>query len=409
MAAVVAYQDLYRRGGYAVQVLAVAACYYGAARLGLLRRLVVEGSVFTPIWPPTGVAVAALLIFGLGCWPGVALGAFFTVLSLASPSPDMLGFVFGNTAAPLCAVLLLRRTAFRTDLGRLRDGLALVFLGALTAMLISASIGVGLLVLTGKLPAHSFWVVWLAWWVGDAMGVLIVTPLLLLLYKARRPPPLRRWKEATVLAVVACCLVPLAVYSSLSQLFLVYPLIIWAALRFQLAGGMLCALLTSVLATVAATDGVGAFAALNRVEVMSKLQAFNGAMALTALLLSAVITEQRNTRRSVEQACQELAEVLEHLTAGEAPPRRPHTDSDDRLHTDSDDRARTDTDDRRLSDTDDRPRTDSDDRARTDTDDRRLTDPDDRPRTDPDDRPRTDADDRPLTDTDDRPRSSGTA
>ncbi|KUM95345.1 hypothetical protein AQI88_17075 [Streptomyces cellostaticus] len=327
----VAYQDLHRRGGYAVQVLAVAACYYGAARLGLLRRLVVEGSVFTPIWPPTGVAVAALLVFGLGCWPGVALGAFVTVLYLtSSPSPDMLGFVFGNTAAPLCAALLLHRTGFRTDLGRLRDGLALVFLGALTAMLISSTIGVGLLVLTDKLPAHSFWVVWLAWWVGDAMGVLIVTPLLLLLHKTRRPPPLKRWKEAAVLAAAACCVVPLAAFSSVSLLFLVYPLIIWAALRFQLAGGMLCALLTSVLATVAATDRVGAFAGLSRIEVMAKLQAFNGAMALTALLLSAVITEQRNTRRSVEQACQELVEVLEHLTAGEAPPPRPRTGPDDR-------------------------------------------------------------------------------
>ncbi|MGW2746466.1 MASE1 domain-containing protein [Streptomyces sp. NPDC001450] len=326
----VGFEDLRRPGGYVVKVLVVTAGYYGAARLGLLRRLVVEGSVFTPIWPPTGVAVAALLIFGLGCWPGVALGALLAVLYLSPPSLDVLGFVFGNTAAPVCAVLLLRRARFRTDLSRLRDGLALVFLGALTAMLISSTIGVGLLVLTGKLAEHGFWAVWLAWWVGDAMGVLIVTPLLLVLYRARWPPPLARWKEATVLAIVVCCVVPLAAYSSLSILFLVYPLIIWAALRFELVGGMSCALVTSVLATVAATDGVGAFAGLNRIEVMAKLQAFNGAMALTALLLSAVITEQHNTRRSVERACQELVGVLEHLTAGEPPPSRPPPNPDDR-------------------------------------------------------------------------------
>ncbi|TVZ82261.1 MASE1 domain-containing protein [Streptomyces sp. BK340] len=327
----VGFEDLRRPGGYVVRVLAVAACYYGAARLGLLRRLVVEGSVFTPIWPPTGVAVAALLIFGLGCWPGVAIGALGAILYLITPSIDVLGFLVGNTAAPVCAALLLRRAGFRTDLGRLRDGLALVFLGALTAMLISATIGVGLLVLTGKLAEHSFWAVWLGWWVGDAMGVLIVTPLLLLLlFRSRWPPPLVRWKEATALAIVTFCVVPLAAYSSISLLFLVYPLIIWAALRFQLVGSMLCALVTSVLATVAATDGVGAFAGLTRIEVMAKLQAFNGAMALTALLLSAVITEQRNTRRSVEQACQELAQVLEHLTAGELPPPHPPPEPDDR-------------------------------------------------------------------------------
>ncbi|MGW0882427.1 MASE1 domain-containing protein [Streptomyces sp. NPDC002671] len=327
----VGIQELRRPGGYAVQVLAVAACYYGAGRLGLLRRLTVEGAVVTPIWPPTGVAVAALLILGLRCWPGITLGAFLVVWSINTPHVDVIGILVGNTVAPLCAVLLLRRAHFRTDLSRLRDGLALVFLGALAATTISSTAGVGLLLAADKLPARSFWPIWLAWWVGDAMGVLIVTPFLLLLHRARWPPPWRRWKEATALAVVACFLVPLAVYSSLSLLFLVYPLIIWAALRFELVGSTLCALVASVLATVAATDGAGAFAELTRIEIMAKLQAFNGAMALTALLLSAVITEQRNTRRSVEQACQELVEVLEHLTTGDAPPQlKQHRDTGDR-------------------------------------------------------------------------------
>ncbi|MFG2881949.1 MASE1 domain-containing protein [Streptomyces sp. NPDC048297] len=325
----VGVQDLRPRGVYVLQVLAVTACYFAAGRLGLVRRLVVEGAVVTPIWPPTGVAVAALLILGAGCWPGIALGAFLVILSLSfPPGPDVLGFMVGNTVAPLCALVLLRKAKFRLDIGRLRDGLALVFLGALGAMLISASIGVGLLLITGKLPLHSFWPVWLAWWVGDAMGVLIVTPFILLLYGARRAPPARRSAEFAALAVVTACLVPLAIYSPLSLAFLVYPLIIWAALRFQLAGSMLCALVTSVLATVAATDGAGAFHGLSRIEVMAKLQAFNGSMALTALLLSAVITEQRNTRSSVEQACKELVEVLEHLTAGEGQPPRPSAGPD---------------------------------------------------------------------------------
>ncbi|KUN01152.1 hypothetical protein AQI95_32265 [Streptomyces yokosukanensis] len=322
-------EDLRRPGGYAVQVLAVAACYYGAGRLGLLRELSVEGAVVTPIWPPTGVAVAALLILGLGCWPGITIGALFVVMSITTPHFDVLGTIAAQTAAPVAAVLMLRRAGFHTDLGRLRDGVALVFLGALAAMLISSTAGAGLLVLTDKLDPQSFCPVWLAWWVGDAMGVLLVTPLLLLLHGARWPPHLARWKEATALAVVACCVVPVAVHSSLSLLYLVYPLLIWAALRFQLLGSVLCALLTSVVAAVAATDGSGAFAGLGRIEVMAKLQTFNGSMALTALLLSALITEQRNTRSSVEKACQELVEVLEHLNAGDAPPPRPQPDTGD--------------------------------------------------------------------------------
>ncbi|MEV1068689.1 MASE1 domain-containing protein [Streptomyces sp. NPDC050263] len=328
MAAVVGTPDLRRPAALAVLTLAVALSYYAAGRLGLMRELVVEGAVFTPVWPPTGVAVACLLIFGLRTWAGIALGALLVIMSLTSLRPVVLGNLVGNTAAPVCAYLMLRKVGFRNDLARLRDGLALVFLGALTAMLLSSTVGVGLLVLTGRLDPQSFWPVWLAWWVGDAMGVLIVTPVLLVLHAVQRPLRLSRWKEASGLALVSLALVPLATHSPVSLLFLVYPMLIWAALRFQLAGSMLCALFTSVMATIAATDEVGPFERLSRVEVMIKLQAFNGTMALTALLLSAVITEQRNTRRSVERACQELVEVLEHLTAGEIPPGRSAKDSE---------------------------------------------------------------------------------
>ncbi|CAL9337772.1 hypothetical protein SUDANB58_00202 [Streptomyces sp. enrichment culture] len=306
----------------AVQTLAVAGCYYVAGRIGLVWQLDVEEAVVTPIWPPTGVAVACLLLFGMRCVPGITLGALLVIMSIAPVRPAVVATLFGNTLAPVCAFLMLRRAGFRTDLGRLRDGFALVFLGALTGMLISATIGVGSLVLTDKLAAHGFWPVWLAWWVGDATGVLVLTPLLLLLRRARLPSRGTRWAQAAALALLACVLVPLATHSSVSLLFLVYPLLVWAALSFRLAGSMLCALAASVMATVAATDRVGSFARLTDVEVMVKLQGFNGTMALTALLLSAVITEQRNTRRSVERACQELVEALEHMTAAEPPPER---------------------------------------------------------------------------------------
>ncbi|WP_432043240.1 MASE1 domain-containing protein [Streptomyces cadmiisoli] len=325
MAAVVGTEDLRRPVVFALLTSAVAVGYYASGRLGLLRQLAVEGAVVTPIWPPTGVAVACLLILGLRASLGIALGALLVLMSLTVLRPSSIAILLGNTAAPVCGYLLLRKVGFRTDLARLRDGLALVFLAALSAMAVSATVGAGLLILDGKLGAGDFWLVWMAWWVGDAMGVLIVTPVLLLLHGLRRPPPLARWKEALLLAVIACVVVPLATRASISMLFLVYPLLIWVVLRFRLAGSMLCALFASVMATVSATDGVGPFAGLTPVEVMIKLQAFNGSMALTALLLSAVITEQRNTRRSVERACQELAEVLEHLTAGDTLPggRRP--------------------------------------------------------------------------------------
>ncbi|MET7614367.1 MASE1 domain-containing protein [Streptomyces seoulensis] len=326
----VAFPEARRPGGHAALVLAVAVCYFAAGRLGLLCKLTVDGAVVTPIWPPTGVAVAALLILGVRYWPGVTIGAYLIVLSLDTPVLYSLGYMVGNTLAPVVAVVLLRRAGFRTDLGRLRDGLALVFC-ALSAMLISSTVGVVLLVVTDRMPGHAFWTVWLAWWVGDAMGVLLVTPLLLMLSHARglRPTP-RRWETGT-LAVAVVGIVPFAVYSHYSLLFLVYPLIIWGALRFELVGSMICALATSVLAALAANSEAGGFRGLSRVEIMAKLQGFNGTMALTALLLSAVIAEQRHTRRSVQRACEELVEVLEHLTAGEAPPPRPSLEDADPL------------------------------------------------------------------------------
>ncbi|MFB6633839.1 MASE1 domain-containing protein [Streptomyces sp. NPDC056362] len=309
----------------ALMSLAVAVCYYAAGRLGLLGRLVVEGVVVTPIWPPTGVAVAALLLLGVRVWPGIALGSFLVIASLTTPGPTTVVTVVSNTVAPLCAFLLLRRAGFRHDMTRLRDGLSLVFLGGFGAMTISATAGVGLQVAKSSLDTSEFWPVWLAWWVGDTMGVLLVAPLLLVLVGPAGRFRVRRWKEVTFLGLATLVLIPMAVLSPMSMLFLVFPLVIWAALRFQLAGSMLCALFASVVATFEATSGRGAFLHLTDVEIMAKLQAFNGSAALTALLLASVITEQRATRRSVRRACQELAEVLEHLAAGEPSPGPPGT------------------------------------------------------------------------------------
>ncbi|MEU5363401.1 MASE1 domain-containing protein [Streptomyces sp. NPDC005925] len=321
MAAVAGIRAWPRPVVLALETLAVAAAYYASGRLGLLRQLEVEGGVVTPVWLPAGLAVAFLLVLGLRAVPGIVLGALFVIMSVTSLHAGVVLTLFANAAGPVCALLLLRRFGFHTDLGRLRDALALVFLGALAGMLITATVGVGYLLNAGKIDADGFWPVWLAWWVGDAVGVVIVTPLLLLLRRVRWPPGLpRRWVQAVALPLITVVLVWLAMHRSESMLFLVFPLLAWGALTFEHAGGMLCALFASVMATVAATDRVGPFANLTDTEVMLKLQAFNGSMALTALLLSTVIAEQRNTRRSVELACHELVEVLEHLT-GTAPER----------------------------------------------------------------------------------------
>ncbi|WP_327249657.1 MASE1 domain-containing protein [Streptomyces sp. NBC_01320] len=301
----------------ALSILAVTAAYYGVAQLGLLRQVTIHGARVTPLWPPTGIALSSLLYLGLRIWPGIALGSFLVVATVTGPiNLAAPGIVVGNTVAPICAYLILRRVGFRMELDRLRDGVVLVFLGAMAGMLISASMGTTMLAVTGRLPFGDFWPVWAAWWAGDAMGVLIVTPVLLVMRRARLPRRTDRWAEATALAVVCVVLGLVATTSSLSMLYLTFPVLIWAALRFQLAGSAPCALVLSVLAIVAGSEKVGPFSGHTILEIMLNLAILNGSMALTALLLASIVSEDMNIRRRIEQACEELAEVVEHLAPG---------------------------------------------------------------------------------------------
>ncbi|MFE3767510.1 MASE1 domain-containing protein [Streptomyces sp. NPDC059104] len=296
-------------GATALQSGAVAALYYAGGELGLLQQLV-RGQV-SPLWPPTGIALAGLLLLGPRIWPGIALGAFLVNLSPGPSLTVVLAITAGNTLGSLSSYALLRLVGFRTRMNRLRDALALVFLGAFAGMLISATVGIGTLHLAGALPMGGFWPSWWVWWTGDAMGVLLVTPVLLVLSSARRPKDVAasRWAEALLL-VAATIAVGVLEASPAPLLFLVFPLLTWAAFRFQLAGAAPCALAASIFAIYAATHRTGPFAGQTLLTSMVSLQAFNGAAALTALLLSAVVTERNQTLERVERACGRLAEMV---------------------------------------------------------------------------------------------------
>ncbi|MGW4166592.1 MASE1 domain-containing protein [Streptomyces chartreusis] len=298
---------------HALRLTIVAAAYYGSAKLGLEQQLV-RGQV-TPFWPPTGIALVALLIWGLRMWPGIAIGAFVVNAPLGPSILPVLAIVAGNTIAPVCACLLLRRVRFRPALDRLQDALALVFLGALGGMLISATIGTGVLVASEALAADDFWPTWSVWWTGDAMGVLVIAPLLLAARTLRRPHdvPLLRWAEAAALLAGTTAAAIVATRSPLNLLFLVIPFLIWAAFRFQLQGAAPCALITSVVAIIAGAADVGPFSGHDLLAKMVILQAFNGTVALTCLLLSATIAERNHTVRALGEACERLTEALSRL------------------------------------------------------------------------------------------------
>lgn len=302
-------QEVSRHAATVISIIAVAFVYYAAAQLGLLLAVVREQ--VTPLWPSTGIALVALLIWGARLWPGIALGALLVNLPIG---PNLLGVALiavGNTAAPVAAYLLLRRFGFRLELNRLRDAVALVFCGG-AAMLISATIGSLALTWTGSVPIGDFWPTWSVWWAGDAMGLLVVAPMLLAVRGASWPPFVgwQRWLEAGGLVAGTAAAILVASRSPGALMFLAFPFLIWAALRFELLGATTCGLIVSVVAIVAAGSGVGPFAGLGVVRVMVGLLAFNVTVALTALLLSVVIAERNHAQQAIERACAQLAEAL---------------------------------------------------------------------------------------------------
>jgi len=278
-----------------LQLAVVALAYWFAARASLGLALV-HGQV-TPIWPPTGIALVAMLIFGRRVWPAVFLAALAVNLPIG-PSP--LGatvIAVGNTLAPLTAAAFLGLTGFRIELDRLRDAASIIILGALVAMTISATTGTAVLVLSGVVPTDSALPTWAVWWTGDAMGVLLVAPFLLsLLPSLGSPTP--TWRQAPELVglLLGVGILTFVLFQNRLRLeYLVFPLIMLAAWRFRLRGATPAALIASGVAIWSAVHGTGPFATETLVEKMITLQVFNVCVAITSLLLAAFVVARERT------------------------------------------------------------------------------------------------------------------
>ena len=291
---------------YVAKVLALALAYYVAARLSLRLALVREQ--VTPIWPPTGIAVVGLLLFGRRMWPGIALGAFLVNAPIGPTPLAAAGIAIGNTAAPLVAVSLLHRVGFRPELERLRDAMAIVFLASLVGMAVSATVGTGTLLLADAINAERFLPTWSVWWTGDAMGVLVFAPFLLSLRPSRAGDgwSTSRRLEALLLLVILAAVTFLLFRSSLPVQYLVFPFLGWAAWRFGQRGAAPAVLVSSAIALWAALQGTGPFAEGGLLEKMVTLQVFNASAALSTFFLAAVVAERREHLRERDRAELEL-------------------------------------------------------------------------------------------------------
>jgi serine phosphatase RsbU (regulator of sigma subunit)/anti-sigma regulatory factor (Ser/Thr protein kinase) len=295
-------------------LVVVGALYYLGARLGLSLSLV-ERNV-TPLWPPTGIAVAAFLLAGRSMWPAVALAALAVNLPISTGPLSAAATAVGNTVAPLVAASLLQRVRFRRQLDRRRDALAIVFLGALASMLISATIGAGSLVASGAISGDDFLSAWAVWWTGDAMGVLVVAPFVLSLplFWERKDWRWPDWVEEGAVLVLVAAVTVCAALSDLGVLFLSLPVLGWAAWRLQLRGAAPAALIASLVVTAAAAREQGPFDRGSLLEQMLTLQAFNACVALTSFFLAALVSERLRAADALEAAAIELEERVRRRT-----------------------------------------------------------------------------------------------
>jgi PAS domain S-box-containing protein len=298
--------------------VAVGLVYVLAGKLGLDFAFLHASA--TPVWPPAGIALAAMLLLGPRIWPIIFAGAFLINVSIAGSIATSLGIAAGNTLEAVVGALLVTRYAGgRNALDRPRDILRFVVLAGVVSTAISATVGVTSLALGNYARWDDYDRIWLTWWLGDMAGDLIVAPLILLWGRAPGLGVLRaRWHEAALLAV-AVVAVGLVVFGGVLPettrnrpiAFLCIPVLLWTALRFGQREAVSVIALLSALAAVGTVRGVGPFAAESTNESLLLLQAFMATMAVTMLPVGAGVLQRRRAERVARETEEGLRLAVE--------------------------------------------------------------------------------------------------
>jgi signal transduction histidine kinase/integral membrane sensor domain MASE1 len=308
---------------------ALTVFYFGAGKLGLHFAYVHASA--TPVWPPTGIALAAVLLAGPRVWPALFAGAFLVNLTTHGSVATSLGVALGNTLEALAGAYLVHRYANGARaFERARDVFRFALAASVVSTLLSPTFGVTSLVLGGFGRWDQYGAVWWTWWLGDVAGDLVVAPALVL-WAAARPGgwTLARRLEA-VLGLLVVVLLGLVVFRELffslpyRQLsFLCMPPLVWAAFRFgprEVATGVA---VLSGIAVWGTADGRGPFASAGPNESMMLLEAFMATLAITVIPVAALVSETRRVGKDREQSREEaerertwLNAVLQQIPAG---------------------------------------------------------------------------------------------
>ena len=277
--------------------LALALVYFLAGKLGLSYAALHSSA--SAVWPPTGIALGVMLLAGPRVWPGVFAGACLVNVTTTGAVFSSLGIATGNTLEALAGVWLVQRFAGGAAcFERARDIFKFALFAALLATTLSATMGVASLSLGGHAGWTDLGPIWLTWWLGDACGALIVTPLLVLWWRSPRVALAReRLAEALwwLAVVVATGLLVFAVAGlrNYPLAYLCLPPLAWAAFRFGPREVASAVGVLTVIATGATDLGMGPFVMPARNESLLILQSFMATMALTTLPIAALVAEHQ--------------------------------------------------------------------------------------------------------------------
>jgi signal transduction histidine kinase len=283
-----------RLGGvvwYLATVGVVIGAYYLAARFGL--ELLYPAGPVAAMWPPVGVGIAALYFFGLRLWPAIVVGDLLPgVADYSQPLGTVFGQTLGNTVSVVIAAALLRRlTHGRAGLERVADVLALVACGALAAG-VSALFGPPALYFGDVIEREHLAASIRQWFLSDFSGALVVTPILLAWAGSRVARPSRRFLLEG-LAVLAILIVLVEVPAQQDVPYIVFPALIWAALRLGPRGAAASVFVVASLTVLNTAQNEGPFVRESITEQLLATQLFLAVAALTSLFLAAVTAERR--------------------------------------------------------------------------------------------------------------------
>jgi diguanylate cyclase (GGDEF)-like protein len=289
-------------------LVALTAVYFLAGKFGL--RLAFVHASASAVWPCTGIALAAFLIFGYRVWPAILAGAFLVNITTAGSVATSLGIATGNTLEGVAGCYLVGRFASgQRVFERAQDIFKFTFFAGMVSTTISATVGVTSLSLVGFADWARFGAIWTTWWLGDAVGAMLATPLVLLWWEN----PRLNWTRkkivelaALFLGLISTCWVVFGgrLHSTVKNYpfeYLCIPFLVWAAFRFGRRKAATAVCVLAVIATWGTLRGFGPFARESVNTSLLLLQTFMGIMSVTSLVLAAEVTEHK---RAEEQARQ---------------------------------------------------------------------------------------------------------